>query len=70
MPNNLSRLGREKILIERRHQTQCPSSGIAAVFVCDHLMSSVGRTSVVQRLFYSKPEPGDIGAQIERRLPR
>lgn len=54
--------------IKRRHQIQSDSFGNVTVFVQDEVTSPTGRTVLCGWQFSFRPEPGDVIAQVARRL--
>ncbi len=59
---------RNPIHIKRRHQIQSDCFGNVTVFVQDQVTSPTGRTVLYRWQFSFRPEPGDVIAQVARRL--
>ncbi len=68
MLRNVSRRSAEPVLLDRRHQIQSSTDGLVTVFVWDRWQMSANHTATLPWKFSFKPEPGDVLAQVKRRL--
>ena len=55
-------------LIDRRHQVQTSATGVVTVFVRDKWQTGLVGIDIELWQFSFKAEPGDVLAQVQRRL--